>query len=57
MVKWLRFKRWLGFELKPHEKALLGDGAWGRQAASAKVKATVGVRVYRAATDTWEEVS
>ncbi len=53
---WLRLKRWLRLALQPHEKALLGDGTWGRQEAKAKMEANMKIRVYRVATDTWEEV-
>jgi len=43
---------------KPHEKAELGLGQWGRQPAveaKSKGKVSMSYRVYRAATDTWEE--
>lgn len=45
-----------GDSLAPHEKAQLGEAPWGRQDAQAKGRATITMRVYRAATDTWEEV-
>lgn len=40
--------------LQPHEKAELGQGLWGR--ATAKGKVSIKARVYRASTDTWEDV-
>ena len=53
-------------KMMPHEKAALGLGTWGRQPDSkaglpnieaiAKPQATIKIRVYRAATNTWEEV-
>ena len=52
------------YKMKPHEKAALGLGNWGRQPGSepvgalpakARPGATMTTRVYRAATDTWEE--
>lgn len=51
--------------LTPHEKAELGQGTWGRQdnpttgtviPTIAKPKVSLKMRVYRAKTDTWEEV-
>jgi hypothetical protein len=46
---------------KPHEKAELGQGTWGRQSgdempAKARPKANLEMRVYRKETDTWEEI-
>jgi hypothetical protein len=46
---------------KPHEKAELGKGIWGRQPsgempAKARPKANLEMRVYRKETDTWEEI-
>ena len=50
---------------KPHEKAELGQGTWGRQpdisnipdiSASARPKGTIKMRVYRAKTNTWEDI-
>ena len=34
--------------LKPHEKAQLSKGVWGRQEAKAEPKATISARVIRA---------
>ena len=51
----LRLKRQLRMGLAPHEKALLGTGSWGRQEAKAVGQANMTFRVYRAATDSWEE--
>lgn len=51
----LRLKQRLGFSLAPHEKAELGLGTWGRQEAKATPKASLKVRVWRAATQQWEE--
>ena len=55
-------------KMLPHEKAALGLGTWGRQPdslssgnpfnieAKTEPQATIKMRVYRAETDTWEEV-
>ena len=46
----------------PHELAASGAGPWGRQAgdpalnARARGSASLKARVYRAATDSWEDV-
>lgn len=57
-AKWfLKLKRRLGFPIAPHDRAIIGEGSWGRTEAKAKGRATIKARVYRAATDTWEEVN
>ena len=50
-------------KVKPHEKAELGKGTWGRQPETSgkmptktRPKASLKMRVYHKATDTWEEV-
>lgn len=57
-VRWEAFKIWWrrkghGEPLAPHEAAERGLGEWGR--VRSKGKATISARVYRAATDTWED--
>lgn len=59
MGLWGRFKRQIGIspklDLKPEEKAAVGKGTWGRQEVKARPKGTISARVYRAATDEWED--
>ncbi len=53
---WLKIKQFLHLPLKLHEKAELGIGTWGRQDTKTKNKVTLKLRVYRAATNSWEDV-
>lgn len=51
---WLRFLAKIGWPLALHEKATIGVGAWGR--LRTEPKASIKLRVYRAGTDTWEDM-
>ena len=48
--------RWGLYRMLPHEKAEIGLEPWGRQEARAEGQIRIKARIYRAATDQWEEI-